>query len=78
MNSQISKDIIRDLRSRFNITDEQAKEIIKSQFRKLRKSMAEYNYEEKNYPSVRLINFGLFFVKPSKKNDYGIQNTKSL
>lgn len=71
MNSQISKDIIRDLRSRFNITDEQAKEIIKSQFRKLRKSMAEYNYEEKNYPSVRLINFGLFFVKPGSKQNYG-------
>lgn len=71
MNSQVSKDIIRDLYRRHGITEEQAKEIIKSQFRKLLKTMAEYSYMEENYPAIRLINFGLFFVKPSKKKNYG-------
>jgi len=71
MNSQTSKAILGDLYRRYNITNDQALEIVKSQFRVLLKKMAEYSLSDENYPTIRLMNFGLFFVKPGKKVNYG-------
>ena len=71
MNSQTSKAILGDLYRRYGITNDQALEIVKSQFRKLLKTMAEYDYESENYPIVRLPKFGVFFIKPSKMKNYG-------
>lgn len=67
MKNQTSKNIIKDLCRRFKITEEQAEEIIKSQFRLLKATMEEYSLEDENFPAIRLPKFGLFFVKPSKK-----------
>ena len=71
MNSQTSKAIIRDLYRRHNITEKQAIEMIRSQFRKLLITMGEYSWDDENYPTIRLPKFGVFFVKPRKKQNYG-------
>ena len=70
MNSQVSKDIIKDLYRRYNITEDQAREIVKSQFRKVTLSMSENSLDNENYPAIRLPKFGLFFVKQSKMKKY--------
>lgn len=75
MNSQVSKEIIRDLKRRHGITEVQAREIIKSQFALLKTAMEKYNREEKIFPTIRLPKFGLFFIKPSKLENYGNKNT---
>jgi len=71
MNSERSKNIIRDLCRRYNIKPDQADEIIRSQFRMVKIVMESYNEEKEYTPSIRLHKFGLFFVKPSKKKNYG-------
>jgi hypothetical protein len=71
MNSQTSKAIMKDLYRRFEITEEQAREIVRSQFRKLKLTMEEYSLDDENYPAIRLPKWGLFFVKPSKMKNYG-------
>lgn len=71
MNSQVSKDIQKDLRRRFNITEVQTREIIKSQFSLLRKAIESYDYDKRVFPVIRLPKFGLFFIKPSKLENYG-------
>lgn len=71
MNSQVSKDILKDLRRRFDITEVQAREIVKSQFSLLKKCIELYDYVTKSFPVVRLPKFGLFFIKPSKLENYG-------
>lgn len=58
---------MRDLCRRLNISKEQGEEIINSQFRKVKNVMEEYSLEDENFPAIRLINFGSFFVKQSKK-----------
>jgi len=65
MNSERSKNIIRDLCRRYNIKP------IRSQFRMVKIVMESYNEEKEYTPSIRLHKFGLFFVKPSKKKNYG-------
>ena len=69
MNSQTSKLIIKDLCRRLNISEKQAIEIIKSQFRLVRKTIESYDYEEENYPAIRLPKFGIFYVKGNKKKN---------
>lgn len=71
MNSQQSKAIIKDLCRKLNITNEQALEIIKSEFYLVREAMNTYDYGQHIYPVIRLPKFGVFFVKPSKKVNYG-------
>lgn len=70
MESQTSKDVIKDLRLRYDISEEESLLIIRSQFRKLKKTIEEYDCENDYYPAIRLINFGSFFVKPSRKINY--------
>ena len=40
--------------------------------------MAKYDLETETYPTIRLPKWGVFFIKPSKKKNYGktIENTK--
>ena len=71
MNSEISKDIIKDLCRTHSITKIQAFEIVKSEFDLLKQTIESYSLDDENYPTIRLPKFGLFFVKPSKKRDYG-------
>ena len=70
MKSQVSKDIIRDLRRRFEITEVQAVEIIRSEFEMVSKTIESYSYSKKHYPNIRLPKFGLFFVKDKGKEHF--------
>ena len=70
MNSQTSKDILKDLYRRHKITEDQAREIIKSQFRTVTLAMGNYSLEDENFPAIRLPKFGLFFVKPWKRRKH--------
>lgn len=70
MNSQYSKNVIRDLAILHGLSDDQVQEVVKSQFRKLRITIEECDLENQHSPTIRLPKFGLFFVKPRKKKKY--------
>lgn len=70
MNSQYSKNVIRDLARTYGLSEDQVLDVIKSQFRKLRMVIEECDIENDHTPTIRLPKFGLFFVKPRKKKKY--------
>lgn len=71
MNSQISRAILKDLCRRYDLTEDQGKDIVKSEFKKVLLTMEEYDLETESYPVIRIPKFGVFFVKPSRKRNYG-------
>ena len=68
MNSQISKDIIKDLIRKLEITEEQSREIIKSEFDLVKTTMESYDYDKKIHKVIRLPKWGVFYVKMKKIN----------
>ena len=70
MKSQVSKEIMRDLKRRYSITEAQAIEIVRSEFDMLSQTMESYSFEDEIFDAVRLPKFGLFFVRPSGKEHF--------
>jgi len=64
MNSNSSKNIIKDIARKNNINEDQTMKIVRNQFKFLRFVMEnELNKDLKIFPTVRLPKFGVFFVK---------------
>ena len=61
-------DIIRDLIKKLNITEDQAREIIKSEFDLVKTTMESYDYDNRIHNTIRLPKWGIFYVKMKKIN----------
>ena len=75
MKSQVSKEILRDLKRRHSISDAQAVEIIRSEFDMVSQTMESYSKDGEYYPAIRLPKFGLFFVKYNGKKHDKLEKT---
>lgn len=58
---------MKDLCFRNGLKEVQGREIVRSQFKKVKSIIEEYDYDNRIFPAIRLPKWGLFFVKPSKK-----------
>lgn len=71
--------IIKDIADKYNLSTSEVEEVFKSEFKLTKKIMeAGDKKDATTYKSVRLIKFGLFYVKDSVKKAYieNINNKK--
>ncbi len=68
MTSQmLIRDLIKSLAKKYKLTEEQIKKIINSPFDVTVEAMKSGDRKTQEFPSIRIINFGLFYVPENKK-----------
>lgn len=62
----LQQDLIRDLAKKYKMTIEQMKDLVESPFHVAVDAIRSSDRENLIFPSVRIINFGVFYPSPTK------------
>lgn len=78
MRTKRTKDYIKEVAGKYNITYEQAEEIVESFFRFTAETMKEGNRKTMEFPDIRIIKWGVFRVKEGRRKHFErLNNEKS-
>ncbi len=67
MRSKTISDLIHKTGLEFGLKDAEMKEVIESQFKFLRNTIAEGSHDDSKYKHFRLVNIGLFYVSLARR-----------
>lgn len=76
MQTKRTKDIIKALAYEYNMTEKEMSDIVRTPFDLVVDTMRNGSREEVNFPSVRIISFGTFYMSHGRKNFFKNLNSK--